>query len=244
MNNKEFVVFPAIDLHNGQVVRLRQGIREDKTKFDLSPKIAAENWIAEGAKWLHVINLDGAFGDGAHANIGHLRQILSEANGAAEVQFGGGVRDLASIDYLLSLGISRVIIGTAAIKNPNFLKDALKTFGADRVVLGVDSKDEKVRISGWEENSGISPIALIEEFIPNGLRNIIFTNIRRDGMQTGVDIQTTQKIAKVTGIKVIASGGVANLQDIHLAKEAKLAGLIIGKALYENIFTLSEALRC
>jgi phosphoribosylformimino-5-aminoimidazole carboxamide ribotide isomerase len=244
MNPEDFLVYPAIDLQGGQVVRLRQGQKTDKKTFNVSPEKAAEKWLVEGAKWLHVVNLDGAFGEDSNANINALRKILTKANGAAKVQFGGGVRDLASIDFMLSLGISRVIMGTAAVREPELLKTALNTFGPNKIVLGVDAKDGKVRISGWEENSDISPIDLIDKFLPDGLRTLVFTNIRRDGTQTGVDIQTTRKIAKATGLNVIASGGVANLMDIQLVKEAELAGVIVGKALYENNFKLSEAMRC
>lgn len=244
MNNDSFSVFPAIDLQAGQVVRLKQGKRENSKIFNLTPKNAAEKWIAEGARWLHVVNLDGAFGEDSSANISALQQILSFAKDTVKVQFGGGVRDLASIDFLLSLGISRVIFGTVAVKKPDLIKQALKTFGPSKIILGVDAKDEKVRISGWAENSKISPIKLINSFVPDGLSTVIFTNIRRDGMQSGVDIHSTCAIAQATGLNLIASGGVASIQDIQSAKEAGLAGVIVGKALYEGQFTLSEALKC
>ncbi len=244
MKTEIFTVFPAIDLRNGHVVRLKQGKKENSKTFNLTPKKAAEKWISEGAKWLHVVNLDGAFGENSPENINALRQILLTAKSSADVQFGGGVRDLASIDQLLSLGISRVILGTVAVKKPELFKQALNTFGGRKIVLGVDAKDDQVRVSGWEENSNFSPTNLIKLFVPDGLRTVIFTNIQRDGMQSGVDIPSTCAIAKATGLDLIASGGVANIQDIQSAKEAGLSGVIVGKALYENQFTLSEALKC
>jgi len=244
MKSSKFIVFPAIDLRAGQVVRLKQGKRSDMKTFNLDPANAAKKWIEEGAEWLHVVNLDGAFSEESSTNIQALKQILSVANGSAKVQSGGGVRDLASIDFMLSLGISRVILGTAAVREPELMMAALQTFSPQRLALGVDASDGKVRISGWEEKTSISPTALIEKFIPEGLNTVIYTNIQRDGMLSGVDVQGTRVIAEATGMKVIASGGVASLEDIHAVKAADLAGVIVGKALYEDKFKLSEALIC
>jgi len=242
MNN--FTVFPAIDLREGQVVRLMQGDKDRITAFDLDPRKAAERWLGQGATWLHVVNLDGAFGEDSKANIFALKQILSAANSHASVQFGGGLRDLASIDHILSLGASRVILGTAAVKNPKLLQEALKTFGPQRVVLAVDAKDGLVRVSGWEERTAQAPLSLIKQFLPYGIATVIFTNIRRDGMQHGVDIDSTKALSESARISVIASGGVASLKDIKAVRTADLSGVIVGKALYENNFSLSEALSC
>jgi phosphoribosylformimino-5-aminoimidazole carboxamide ribotide isomerase len=244
VNINQFTVFPAIDLYNGQVVRLQQGKRANRTNFNLKPEEAAGKWISEGADWLHVVNLDGAFGEDSKHNINALRRILLTVNGAVNVQFGGGVRDLSTIDFILSLGVSRVILGTAAVRQPRLMKAALQTFGAQKIILGVDARNSKVRIAGWEEKTSQAPETLIESFKPEGLSTVVFTNINRDGMGSGVDVRATETIAETTGLNVIASGGVASLKDVRLVKSAGLAGVIIGRALYENEFTLSEAIQC
>lgn len=241
---KNFTVFPAIDLRDGHVVRLKQGDKDRVKAFDLQARKAAERWVDQGATWLHVVNLDGAFGEDSKANLLALQEILSAANGHASVQFGGGVRDLASIDHIFSLGVSRIILGTAAVKNPKLLQEALSTFGPERIILGVDARDGLVRVSGWEEKTAQSPLSLIKQFLPYGIATVIFTNIHRDGMQQGADIESTKHLSEATKLNVIASGGVASLEDIKAIKSAGLAGVIVGKALYENSFSLSEALSC
>ena len=241
---KNFTVFPAIDLRDGKVVRLKQGDKDRIKTFDQEPRKAAERWVSQGAKWLHVVNLDGAFGEDSKANLLALQGILSAANGHASVQVGGGVRDLASIDHVFSLGVSRIILGTAAVKNPKLLQDALSTFGSERIILGVDARDGLVRVSGWEEKTAQTPLSLIKQFLPYGLATVIYTNIHRDGMQQGADIESTKQLSEATKLNVIASGGVASLEDIKSVKNAGLAGVIVGKALYENNFSLSEALSC
>lgn len=241
---KNFTVFPAIDLRDGHVVRLKQGDKDRIKAFDQDPRNAVERWVEQGAAWLHVVNLDGAFGEDSKANLLALQEILSAANSHASVQFGGGLRDLASIDHIFSLGVSRVILGTAAVKNPKLLQEALKTFGPERIILAVDARDGMVRVSGWEEQTSLSPLALIQQFLPYGIATVIFTNIRRDGMQQGADIESTKRLSETTKLNVIASGGVASLEDIKAVRNAGLAGVIVGKALYENNFSLSEALSC
>lgn len=242
MNN--FTIFPAIDLHAGNVVRLRQGDRNQMTNFNLQPEAAAEKWIHHGAKWLHIVNLDGAFGEDTTNNLYALKQIIAISNGCASLQYGGGLRDLASIDHILSLGVSRVVIGTAAVKNPTLLQNALKTFGSEKIILGVDARDGWVRVSGWDEKTEMTPTDLIQKFVDNGLETIIYTNIERDGMESGVDINATMSLKKANDVDIIASGGVAHLKDIMAVKKAGFAGVIIGKALYNNNFSLSEALSC
>lgn len=241
---KNFTIFPAIDLREGHVVRLQQGDKNRIKEFDLDPRNAAERWLNQGASWLHVVNLDGAFGEDSNANLLALKQILSIANSHASVQFGGGLRDLASIDHIISLGVSRVILGTAAVKNPKLLQEALKTFGSERIVLAVDARDGLVRVSGWEEQTAQTPLALIKQFLPYGISTVIYTNIHRDGMQRGADIESTNQLSEAAKLSVIASGGVAALEDIIAVRDAGLAGVIVGKALYENNFSLSEALSC
>jgi phosphoribosylformimino-5-aminoimidazole carboxamide ribotide isomerase len=240
----EFEVFPAIDLHQGNVVRLKQGNLSQETQYFENPAVAAQAWIDQGAQWLHVVNLDGAFGKDQGKNIQSLKQILEIANGDALIQFGGGLRNLASIAYILEMGVARVIIGTGAIKNPDFMHGALKTFGPDAIILGVDAKDGLVRVSGWQEDSHRTPQSLIREFLPDNLERVIYTDIHRDGMQSGPDIATAKSLAEETGVRVIASGGVAKLSHILAIRQADLDGVVVGKALYEGNFTLAEAMAC
>lgn len=240
----DFTVFPAIDMREGRVVRLRQGDRKQETEYDPDPVAAADRWLEQGASWLHVVSLDGAFGENARGNMAALKRILAAANGHAALQFGGGLRDLASIDHLLNLGVARVVIGTAGVKNPTLLKSALKTFGPRRIVLGVDARDRQVQVSGWEEDTGCSPVNLVQRFVQDGLETVIYTNIRRDGMQSGADVAGTLELSQSTGLPVIASGGIGSLDDIRAVRAAGLPGVIVGKALYEETFTLKEALSC
>jgi phosphoribosylformimino-5-aminoimidazole carboxamide ribotide isomerase len=239
-----FTIYPAIDLKAGQVVRLKQGQRKDSTIFDVSPTHAAEIWMEQGAQWLHVVNLDGAFGEESQSNLRALKAILSIANDKAKVQFGGGLRSMDTIGEILGLGVTRAILGTAAVENPSLMAEALQTFGPERTVLGIDARDGLVRVAGWEQETMLTPIALARPYLELGLKTIIFTNIRRDGMQTGVDIAGTQKLASATQLEVIASGGVGSLEDIRRVKAADLPGVVVGKALYENTFSLSEAIEC
>ena len=241
---KPFTIYPAIDLKAGGVVRLKQGRLKDSKTFDLSPQQAAETWIEQGAEWLHVVNLDGAFGEDSKSNLTALKQILAVARGKGMVQFGGGLRSLEGIEHIIMMGVTRVILGTAAVVNPELMYQALEEFGSDRVVLGVDARDGFVRVAGWEKATEVTPIALVRRYFGSGLKRIIYTNVRRDGMETGVDIESTKELAITTGLEVIASGGVGTLTDIRRVKAAGLAGVVVGKALYEKNFTLSEAMRC
>lgn len=239
-----FTVFPAIDLHAGQVVRLRQGNRHRMVTYAMEPEMAAQDWIRQGASWLHIINLDGAFGDDSQSNIDALKNIIAVSNGSASIQFGGGLRDLASIDHIFSLGVSRVVLGTVAVENPDLMRYALRTFGSHKIVLGVDAENGFVKISGWEQKTFTSPIDLINEFMNDDLETIIYTNITKDGMGTGVDMIGSQQIIDETGLNVIASGGVANVEDVKAVKKAGFSGVIIGTALYEGELSLSEAISC
>lgn len=237
-----FIIYPAIDLHKGRVVRLKQGDRNKSEIYNLDPSQAAKKWINQGAKWLHVINLDGAFGEDSRRNIAALRKIIAIAKDKAAIQFGGGLRSMETIREILSLGVSRVIVGTAAVEHPDLIKKALDTFGPDKIVLGVDARDGFVRVGGWEEKTNITIIELASGFISSGLETIIYTNIKHDGMQNGVDIKTAKELVSATNLEVIASGGVGTLEDIQEVKMAGFSGVVVGKALYENKFTLLEAI--
>jgi phosphoribosylformimino-5-aminoimidazole carboxamide ribotide isomerase len=240
----DFQIYPAIDLHEGRVVRLKQGDLSRQTTYFDRPAEAAQQWIDQGAQWLHVVNLDGAFGNDQQANIDSLKDILRMANGCASVQFGGGLRDLSSLAWVLDMGVNRVVIGTAAVKNPRLMHGALRTFGPQRVILGVDARDGFVRVSGWLESAEQTPMDLIRQFLPDGLQTVIYTNIQRDGMGSGPDVAGAQRLHEATGVSVIASGGVASTSHIQAVRQAGLAGVVVGQALYQGQFTVTEAQSC
>ena len=238
-----FVVYPAIDLRVGKVVRLKEGDPARMTAYSDDPAEMAERWLATGARWLHVVNLDGAFGENDQANRLALRSILQVASEFdARVQFGGGIRSLNSIEEILKMGVSRVILGTVAIDEPNIVADAIRNFGDERIAVGIDARDGMVRVRGWKDDSGISVKDLALQLRTLGLRTVIFTDISRDGLGSGLNIAATRELADVSGMDVIASGGVRTLNDVLQARDANLAGVIIGRALYEGTIDLKEAL--
>ncbi len=234
-----FTIYPAIDLHDGKVVRLKEGDPARMTSYSDNPEEMARQWLGAGASWLHVVNLDGAFGERDNKNLVALESILKLD---ARVQFGGGMRSLAAIERALELGVSRVVLGTIAIEQPNVVKDALDKFGAEKIAVGIDARDGLVRVRGWKDDSGISAIDLALQMRTLGLRTIIFTDIRRDGLGSGLNIPSTRELAEVSGLDVIASGGVHTLNDVLAALDVNLSGVIIGRALYEGSIDLKEAL--
>jgi len=241
---REFTIYPAIDLKEGRVVRFKQGDWNRSKTFFVNPKEAAKKWISQGAEWLHVVNLDGAFGKDSQPNLNALQDILNVSKGEVPIQFGGGLRSLELIGKILNMGVFRVIMGTAAVQSPDLIYEAINTFGSEKIVLGIDAKDGYVQVAGWEKNAQMTPVEIASPYIGQGLSAIIFTNIRHDGMQQGVDIQSTKCLAKTLQKEVIASGGVGSLEDIKKVKLAGLPGVVVGKALYENKFTLWEAMQC
>ena len=238
-----FTIYPAIDLRGGRVVRLKEGDPARMTAYSDDPSDTARRWLAMGATWLHVVNLDGAFGEGDTVNQQALMSILKTAREfGASVQFGGGMRSLDSVSQALSLGVNRVILGTIAIENPAVVADALTRFGADQIAVGIDARDGLVRVRGWKDNSGVSATDLALQMRTLGLRTVIFTDVSRDGLGSGLNIPSTRELAEVSGLDVIASGGVHTIDDVIAAKEAGLAGSIIGRALYDGTVDLKEAL--
>ncbi len=235
-----FVVYPAIDLRAGKVVRLKEGDPARMTAYSDDPAETARRWLDAGASWLHVVNLDGAFGESDTMNRFALEAILKP--GALKVQFGGGMRSLDSIDAALCLGVSRVVVGTIAIEKPDVVADAFNRFGAERIAVGIDARDGLVRVRGWKDNSGISATDLALHMRTLGLRTVIFTDVSRDGLGSGLNIAATRKLAEDSGLGVIASGGVDTMDDVLAAREANLSGVIIGRALYEGTIDLKEAL--
>lgn len=234
-----FTIYPAIDLRDGKVVRLKEGDPARMTSYSDDPAETAQRWLSAGASWLHVINLDGAFGESDNKNLAALESILKLG---ARVQFGGGMRSLAVIERALALGVSRVVLGTIAIEQPEVVKDALDKFGAEKIAVGIDARDGLVRVRGWKDDSGISATNLALQMRTIGLRTVIFTDIRRDGLGSGLNIPSTRELAEVSGLDVIASGGVHTLNDVLAARDANLSGAIIGRALYEGTIDLKEAL--
>ena len=238
-----FTIYPAIDLRRGRVVRLQEGDPARQTTYGDDPAQVAEKWLGAGAQWLHVVNLDGAFDENDTANQAALQSILetSERFGA-RVQFGGGLRSLDMVRRALNLGVSRVVLGTIAIEQPQLVTAAVKEFGAEKIGVGIDSRDGYVRVRGWQSNSGIRATDLALQMRDIGVRTIVFTDISRDGLGSGLNILSTQALAEVSGLDLIASGGVHTLAGVLAAREAELAGVIIGRALYEGTIDLKEAL--
>lgn len=235
-----FTLYPAIDLRGGKVVRLAQGDLARTTIYGDDPVAMAHKWKDAGAEWLHVVNLDGAFEQAADANWLALEQIVRVG---INTQFGGGLRDIETLKRVLDLGVARAVIGTAAVEKPSLVDNALGTFGSERIAIGVDAKDGKVRIRGWAEEAAMLAIDMAIRLKGQGVTTIIFTDVARDGIGVGVNVESTVELAKRSGTQVIASGGVAGLDDVRHVQEAGLAGLIIGRALYEGKIDLSEALR-
>ena len=242
-----FTVYPAIDLRGGKVVRLKQGDPDRQTEYKDTPAGAAQNWSDQGARWLHVVNLSGAFQESEIENRRGLEQILTvagKAMPAVKVQFGGGVRTLDEVAALLAAGVSRVILGTLAISAPDLLAEAVARFGGQALAVAIDAQDGRVQVQGWRQGTNTAPLPFAKHLREVGVETIIYTNISRDGLGTGVDVENSQQIAQESGLQVIAAGGVNDLNDIRRARQAGLSGVIIGRALYEGKFTLKEALGC
>jgi phosphoribosylformimino-5-aminoimidazole carboxamide ribotide isomerase len=237
-----FTVYPAIDLAGGKVVRLRQGKRDQQTNYSNSPSEVARNWIDQGSQWIHVVNLDGAFGEKSSANQSAIQSILKQGDKKVKIQLGGGLRTIEQIDVFLKMGVSRVVLGTAVIENPEFGEKILDKFGGKNVAFGFDALDGELMSRGWQSPSGMELKPLGKRLAGAGAETLIYTNILKDGMQTGVDWEIAKGLADYTGLDIIASGGTTNLADVKAVCNAELAGVIIGRALYEGNFSLEEAI--
>jgi phosphoribosylformimino-5-aminoimidazole carboxamide ribotide isomerase len=237
-----FTIYPAIDLRDGQVVRLQYGDPDKQTTFSSDPVATAQRWLADGATWLHVVNLDGAFDEKGTANWSVLPHLTALP---VHIQFGGGIRNLADVERVLHAGVARVILGTAAIENPDLVSEAITRFGPDHIAVGIDARDGRVKTRGWQTDTAVTPTQLGQQMKERGVQTIIYTDISRDGVLTGVNAEATAALAQATGLRVIASGGVASLADVTrchaLAKEG-IGGVIIGRALYDGKISLREAL--
>jgi phosphoribosylformimino-5-aminoimidazole carboxamide ribotide isomerase len=235
-----FTIYPAIDLRGGKVVRLKEGDPERMTSYSDDPAETAKRWLEAGAAWLHVVNLDGAFGESDNTNRAALESILKLGG---RVQFGGGMRSLDAVEAALGLGVSRVVLGTIAIEQPDVVHDALARFGSERIAVGIDARDGLVRTRGWKDDSGVPALDLALQARDFGLATVIFTDVSRDGLGSGLNIPATRKLSERSGLDVIASGGVHTIDDVKAAKDAKLSGVIIGRALYDGTVDLNEALK-
>jgi phosphoribosylformimino-5-aminoimidazole carboxamide ribotide isomerase len=236
-------IIPAIDLRDGHCVRLEQGRKNHATAYDVDPVKIAMDFEASGAQMIHLVDLDGAFSDPNSTNRHVLREIIS--NIRIPVQFGGGLRSLENIAQVIDLGVSRAVLGTIAVEAPESLDQALRLFGADRIAVGIDARDGQVLTRGWEREGKLSALELAKDVAAIGIERVVYTDVSRDGMLTGVNVEQTSAIARASGLKVTASGGISSLADIARLKDTKESGIdsvIIGKALYEVRFTLEEAL--
>lgn len=231
-------LYPAIDIKNGECVRLKQGKFHDVSVYSESPVKMAKLWEDQGASYIHVVDLDGAL-QGESANGKAIEEIVKGVN--IPIQVGGGIRTLEDIEYKLSLGVDRVIIGTQAVKNPDFVKEAIEKFGPEKIVVGIDAKEGRVAIEAWEKTSEKQAVELALTMKEFGVKTIIYTDIAKDGMLQGPNVLHTQDMIEKTGLDIIASGGVTTIKDLEKLKEIKSYGAIIGKALYEDRIELKEA---
>jgi phosphoribosylformimino-5-aminoimidazole carboxamide ribotide isomerase len=236
------LIIPAIDLKDGHCVRLKQGLMEDATVFSEDPRAMARAWLDQGARRLHLVDLNGAFA-GKPVNEGAIKAIVEEVNGEIPIQLGGGIRDLETIERYLDDGISYVIIGTAAVKNPGFLHEACDAFPG-HIIVGLDAKDGKVAVDGWSKLTGHDVLDLAKKFEGYGVEAVVYTDIGRDGMLSGVNIEATVALAQGLKIPVIASGGITNLEDVNrlcAVEHEGIMGAITGRAIYEGTLDFAKA---
>ena len=232
-------LLPAIDLKEGHCVRLKQGNMSQTTVFNNSPAEQAKDFVNQGTEWIHVVDLDGAFA-GKPVNTAAVEEILKATD--VKIELGGGIRSLDTINLWLEKGVTRVILGTIALRNPELVKAACQEF-PNQIAIGIDAKDGFVAVEGWAETSTIKDIDLARCFESAGVSAIIYTNVARDGLLQGPDLDSTLNLAKSVSIPVIVSGGIASLDDIKACKKAKIfEGVIAGRAIYEKRFTVSEAI--
>jgi phosphoribosylformimino-5-aminoimidazole carboxamide ribotide isomerase len=237
-----FAVFPAIDLRRGRCVRLEKGEAERETVYGDDPVAVAEGFAAVGAEWVHVVDLDAAFGQGDNRAL--VRRIAGM--GILRVQTGGGLRSAAAIDAVLEAGAERVVVGTAAIENPALVREAVERWGAARVAVGLDARGQRPAVRGWREDTGADLFAVAASLVALGVRTLIHTDIERDGMMTGPNVALSATLAERSGAEVIVSGGIGSLADIEAAaarRGAGVAGAILGRAMYEGRVVLADALR-
>ena len=233
------IIYPAIDLRGGKVVRLKEGDPNRQKVFSDDPIATAQQWLGQGASWIHIVNLDGTF-----ATLNDNARILEAvAKFDVKVQFGGGLRTITDIERAIEQGASRIIIGTAAIEQPELVSEAVERWGSERVAVGLDARDGKVATHGWQNKTNLTSLELGQQMVERGVIHALYTDVNRDGQLQGVNVETTAMLARETGMQVIASGGVGSLDDIkRLKATGMVAGAVIGMALYEGRFGLADAL--
>ena len=231
------LLYPAIDMLDGQAVRLRQGKREDVTVFG-DPVELAHTWRAKGAEWLHLVDLTAAF-EGKTAHLPLIRQVVAAFDG--QVELGGGLRTMDDIALRVEAGVSRCIIGTAAAENPALVAEACRTFPG-KIAVGIDAKNGLVATRGWVETSALTAADLALRMRDLGVTTVIYTDVSRDGMMQGPNVDATRRLIEATGMDVIGSGGVSCLDDLRALRDAGCAGAILGRAMYEGAFTVEEAI--
>ena len=235
------IIYPAIDIRGGRCVRLTEGRFDAETVFADDPAEMALKWAGMGAEFLHLVDLDGALA-GEGKNVPVIERILQSVN--IPVQLGGGIRNLETIEKLLALGVTRLILGSAAVKNPQLVEEACKKYPG-HIAVGIDAKNGEVAIEGWGKGSGVAATELAKQMAAYGVETIIYTDISRDGMLSGVNVEVTAALARACGVPIIASGGVASIEDIRRVKAVEadgVQGCIIGKAIYTGAVDLKEAL--
>mgnify|MGYP001466244364 CR=1 FL=1 len=234
------IIYPAIDIKDGKCVRLLQGRMEEATVYEEDPVAAAQKWAEAGARFLHVVDLDGAL-RGESENIRIVRKMVKTLS--VPIQMGGGIRTMEKIQYLFEeIGVGRVIIGTASIENPDLVREAVSRYGS-RIAVGIDAKNGKAAIRGWTEESNVDAVDLAKAMKDMGVKTIIYTDIMRDGMLTGPNFSATRAMVEQAGVDIIASGGISHIDDVRILKKIGVSGVIIGKALYTNRISLTDALK-
>ena len=231
-------LYPAIDMKNGQCVRLKQGEFKEVTVYSDTPEQVALFWQEQGATYLHLVDLDGALA-GYSVNEPVIQKIVSSVS--IPVEIGGGIRSREAVVRMLQAGVARVIIGTKAVEQPSFIGELVKEFGPEKIVVGVDARDGYAAVEGWEKVSSLTALDLCLQMKAMGVRHIVYTDISRDGMLSGPNLAHTKKLTEETGMAIIASGGVSSMEDLKALSQAGIQGAIIGKALYEKKINLKEA---
>lgn len=235
----QFTIFPAIDLRGGKVVRLAQGDPDRQTTYGDDPLYWAERWQSEGAEWLHVINLSGAFDEDTNANLEALKTILTTG---LKVEFGGGIRAQENIRTALDLGVARVFLGTATVQNSELVDWAITEYGPRYIAGDIGARDGQVMVKGWQQVTPLTVLEVGQRLCARGVAWCVLTDVKRDGVSSGVDVSSAVTLQQATGLRVVASGGVSTLEDVRRTRDAGLAGVIIGRALYEEKLSLRAAI--
>jgi phosphoribosylformimino-5-aminoimidazole carboxamide ribotide isomerase len=237
------IVYPAIDLRGGKVVRLKEGDPKRQKTFSDDPVATAQSWRDQGAAWVHIVNLDGAFADDQGAAARNADMVEQIARLGIKVQFAGGLRSIEALQQALDRGAARVVIGTAAVETPEIIPDAVARFGAEQISVALDARDGKVTTHGWQQSTPYTPIEFGRLMAAQGVIHALYTDVNRDGSLLGGSIHHTITLGRETGLQVIASGGISSMDEIHqLTRSAVVAGVVLGMALYEGRLTLEEAL--